>query len=126
MLKRALVLALMALSGSAEAQNKDLWSGNALLPGCKQVVAYEDGRTVPKGADGAIVDGGICMGLFSALAYYGGWMDPTHKFCAPDGVTQTQLMRVAIKYLDDHPEYMHVDLRASALVAMTKAFPCKR
>jgi hypothetical protein len=123
--KLALVFALTILSGSAAAQTKDLWSGNAMLPACKREVAGNEGKLVPIDTQ-SVMDMGTCIGLFAGILYYGGWMDQTHKFCAPDSVTPDQAIRVAIKYLDDHPEFMHLDLRASALVAMTKAFPCKR
>lgn len=44
--------------------------------------------------------------------------------CYPEGVTQDQTNRVVLKYLQEHPEALHITDVALVEVALNKAFPC--
>jgi hypothetical protein len=71
---------------------------------------------------------GFCLG------YIFGSIDTMREYnenhvpvaCLPGGATSEQLIAVARKYLDDHPERLH--LRGAALIigAMIQAFPCPK
>ena len=45
-------------------------------------------------------------------------------FCPPDEITRGQQYRVAVKYMNDHPEETHRIASALISESMQKAFPC--
>lgn len=45
-------------------------------------------------------------------------------FCPPDDITRGQQYRIAMKYLDDHPEKTHRVVSALIAESMQAAFPC--
>lgn len=49
---------------------------------------------------------------------------PSAIFCLPEEVTNDQLIRVALKYMENHPEFLHVYAAFSILAALKEAFPC--
>lgn len=47
-------------------------------------------------------------------------------FCAPEsGASVDQYSRVVVKYLEEHPEKLHMSAGPLALMALRDAFPCK-
>jgi Rap1a immunity proteins len=51
------------------------------------------------------------------------WLSP-NVYCTPKTVTNGQIQQVVTKYLNEHPEDLHID--ASLLIgkALTAAYPC--
>ena len=45
--------------------------------------------------------------------------------CLPSTVTRLQTVKVVIKYLQEHPQYLHERETGLVLSAITSAFPCK-
>jgi hypothetical protein len=45
--------------------------------------------------------------------------------CPPDEVTLAERARVAVTYVEAHPERMKEDFRVLAVEAMQKTWPCK-
>jgi hypothetical protein len=45
--------------------------------------------------------------------------------CIPKGVTMGQQIAVVVKFVDEHPEDMHLDFIFLAYEALLKAWPCK-
>lgn len=46
--------------------------------------------------------------------------------CAPDeGLSNDQVVRIVMKWIEDNPEKMHIPGRTAVLMALMKAFPCK-
>jgi len=72
---------------------------------------------------------------FCAL-YFGGLIDgvninsdifKTEKvFCFPESGTPYQAVDIFVKYLRDHPEERHKDLKVVSTLSMINAFPCKK
>jgi hypothetical protein len=46
------------------------------------------------------------------------------KYCIPKDVTNEQIRKVVRKYLDEHPEELHVWYGLLVSLAIGKAFPC--
>jgi hypothetical protein len=44
--------------------------------------------------------------------------------CAPPDSRASQLARVVVKFLDEHPERMNEDFRLLAMEAFHRAWPC--
>jgi len=63
---------------------------------------------------------GMCRGVVMGV------IEVSPKVCPSEGVTLAQAVRIVLKFLQDHPERLH--LRGSELAedALSKAFPCSR
>ena len=48
-----------------------------------------------------------------------------YRFCTYKGISNHQLERVVIKYLNDHPENLHFAASSQVFAALAKAFPCE-
>jgi hypothetical protein len=122
--------ALMALAttaaGAAEANRA---SANAIMPGCHSALNS-------KSFDN-IYGQGLCMGLVTGIgrtmeAVAAGLRlqpDPVlNLICAdvPVGVTNGQMLRVVIAYIDARPTRMHENFNDLALEALSDAWPCSR
>jgi hypothetical protein len=86
-------------------------SANDVMPGCRAVV--EDKNT-------NIYMRGYCLGLISGV------YSMSQGICAPAEVTNSQLARVVVQYIDARPARMHEDFKKFALEAMKAAWPCRR
>ena len=68
---------------------------------------------------------GVCLG------YIAGTLDSMYKaypqqfHCVPD-ITLGQAEKVILKYLDDHPEKLHIDGSIIVQQAIKEAFPCQK
>ena len=45
--------------------------------------------------------------------------------CTPESVTTPQFVRITVKYLEDHPEFLHRSDSTLVRDAITEAFPCE-
>ena len=59
------------------------------------------------------------MGIVSTLR------DVSSDVCAPDSVTNFQIVRVVVKYIDDRPARQHENFRELAREALRAAWPCR-
>lgn len=120
-LDRLLVL-LIATISSSFTMAKDTGSGNHLLNACntfmsdsKQGMLYSEG-----------LDAGYCVGLVSGIAEtIIGSDNPTACF-PKSSVTREQAVRVVVKYLNNHPEQLHLSASSLVMVSFEEAFPCKQ
>ena len=126
MLRYLLVVSLLPVVLLATTPNDNLAtltkSGNDFLRTCE-----------PRGERSSTVEGfcsGYANGVIDGYDYALATVQVKHHeqvtgaFCPPDEITRGQQYRVAVKYLNDHPEQTH--RIASALIAesMQAAFPC--
>src|SRR5271157_3443922 len=113
-----LLFAFPVGSGSNPSLDEEL-TGSWLLVSCELTVRSDDGETFHEDSFQAYRDG-FCRGMVDGVA------DASPKVCVPPDSTYGQYHRVVLKYLQDHPEALH--LRHSELVekALAKAFPCRR
>jgi hypothetical protein len=65
-------------------------------------------------------DVGYCHGMVQGVIYF------STSDCAPEGVSIKQDLRVVVKYLEDHPEKLHLHAAQLVMEALAKAFPCKK
>jgi Rap1a immunity proteins len=115
-LKMATVVFTAFLAGarSAGAQAEDFQSANFMLPYCKAGLSGSNSLRA-----------GFCGGEILALLYLGPEMlRPEISFCPPSGVTGKQAVQVVVRDLEAHPEQLHQDFIALALVALHQAWPC--
>ena len=118
MIRRAALLfaLLMTLDTDNAASQQDWSSANYIVPGCRAYLA----NNIPMNQ---FSNATTCRATVSTLAWAG------HEqlgFCVPDMVTDAQLMRVVVTYIDSAPARMHENFRVLSLEAFRKAWPCKK
>lgn len=127
-----LLLGLALPLTPAFAQNAS--DGNALLHSCSLVVKMANGDSVMSTVDN--LNAGSCMGLVRGImdtmtlwqsVDHGGTVDNTAMHgCIPDSIKTIQGAQIVVKYLNDHPERLHVPDTRLVLMAMVDAFPCSK
>lgn len=109
-----LVLGLSAATASAA-------DGNQLLDACQQAVKYFDG-------DKTDVDRfkmPYCLGLVEGTRNTMALLDQQDPAaCVPASTTNTQAVRLVVKYLRANPEKLHLDASAIILLSLMAAYPC--
>ena len=93
--------------------------GNQLLQMCSAAVCVMDG--VDKNGD---FDAALCIGFIGGYksGHDNALRGMTH--CAPNNITAGQLVRITVKYLNEHPEQLHLDQSVLTAFALAQAFPC--
>jgi hypothetical protein len=65
-------------------------------------------------------------GAFDMLRLLNDFMD-LKAVCAPaNGLSNDQLSRVVVKWIENNPERMHESARMAVFAAVREAFPCKK
>ncbi len=95
---------------------EDNLDGNALLLKCAAGARIIDQKN---GSWGDMVQGNYCMGLVRGV--HGTASD----LAEPDAVTLGQEIRIALHYLQNHPEELHKSDAFLVHEALRKAFPAK-
>ena len=95
---------LMLASGSAGAQ---LWDGHDFKKTCTQ----ESDEYVAT----------ICSSFVIGVAQAG---ISNRIICTPENVTNGQALAVVTKYMNDHPENLHVGASDLVVASLMEAFPC--
>lgn len=113
---------LIAAISSSFAIAKDIGSGNHLLNACntfmsdnKQDMSYSEG-----------LDAGYCVGLVSGIAETIISSDSPTACFPKSSVTREQTVRIVVKYLNNHPEQLHLSASSLVMVSFEEAFPCKQ
>ena len=122
------------------AKEYPLSSGSGLLSACKKDVARTEGATLSNydKARGLMcaayikgfVEGHDTIAILLATRQYGrkpanSKMDTFRLFCYPETVAVQQLTRVVIRYLEQHPETLHLHPVRTVTEALREAFPCQ-
>jgi hypothetical protein len=106
---RGLVLvAALMLSPQGEAlAEQNPYSAKYVMPGCRDYISLNSFKQ------------GWCGGLITGLAQI-------YRRCMPPELTQRQLARGIVQYIDARPARMQEDFRNLAVEAMRAAWPCKQ
>jgi hypothetical protein len=91
------------------------YTGNELLADCNSNEPLRYAKCMA-------FEQGVVEGVQAADTMHGG---KAAFFEIPDGVTVGQCVAVVKKYLNDHPEKLHLDATFSILQALHAAFPQK-
>lgn len=113
-MRRLLLLVGMLLVLDVNAQSH-FTDGNKLLQACREL------ETRPES-----FMSGMCAGYASALADVMATPYPVSiRACIPEKVKLSQVIAVVTKALRDGPEQLDYSANSTAMVALSKAFPCK-
>jgi hypothetical protein len=56
--------------------------------------------------------------------FMGPGLVPAARYCAPDAVTVSQIVRVVLGYVEDRPQLKQQEFMLVALAALKKEWPC--
>lgn len=98
-------------------------NGNELLEACQANLQFMDKSS----AKPDTYQIGFCQGLLHTVLDTVGPDSNISmlKACPPDTVSIGQATRVVTRYLQEHPEQLHLRDTTLAYAAIKKAFPCK-
>ena len=108
--------AVLALTISTANAAEDLSSANYLLRDCKVSIEHPN----PTFAQG------YCMGIVQGLTFMARSSETWTCVETPAGVSNAQLVRVVVRYIEARPSRMHERFSALALEALLDAWPCKK
>lgn len=77
------------------------------------------------------LDMGYCYGYVRGLSDYATGTAPMTseqlsnvQSCRPEGVDNRQLAQIVVKFLENNPQFLHLEQTTVAAVALNRAFPC--
>jgi hypothetical protein len=76
-------------------------------------------------ASGRAVAEGTCAGAISTVMRFGPQMSEKFRFCPPPEGTLQQFIPVVLKFLDDNPKALDLDIRDVANYVGRLTWPCK-
>jgi hypothetical protein len=112
------MLALATTAGAAGAA-EEKFTGNSWLPHCKNALVNNKGDDAPQQWE--------CLGMVMALRYAMHFTTNNYgPYCShvPSSVTNGQLIRVVVKYLEDHPKDLNNNFTHLMMKAIAEAWPC--
>jgi hypothetical protein len=92
-------------------------SANNYMPGCRAHIAMVDNKPYDTSL---FFNQGCCMGTIQGI------LSVLMNICAPPRVTQTQMIRVVVKYIDDRPARLNENFNDLTVEALVAAWPCKK
>ena len=111
-----LILLLLPMKGEAA------WTGNELLDYCQNALDSDV-------SDDNSMTTGVCVGYIRAIydqnLFEQAMYTRPQFFCIPQEASPKQVIRVVVKYLEDHPEELHRPAYWPVSIALPAAFPCE-
>ncbi len=111
-------------TNSQERNTFDVDTGNAFYSTCGSVERGSESNVSPSDAFKGTYCSGYVLGLIHGITV--GIAGKEELFCVPAPLPILQAVRVIRKHIADHPETAHQYTAVLALVAFSKAFPCKK
>lgn len=112
------VIAVASLARPALSQSSDMaLSGASLLNACRMLERMDQPANYRQAWDM-----GVCMGAVVGAAAS---LD-RNAFCIPGPIPRNQIVRIAIAYMEQHPERQHYELSVIAAFALREAYPCRK
>jgi len=118
-MKYLLMIVLLFSFNQAMARTVNaFFDGNGLLGVCESYISET----------GSVAKGNVCFGYVVGVADAGATFvdeDIRSSRCIPFNVMGSQLVRVVTKYLQEHPEELHLTASGLVAIALRDAFPCE-
>ena len=120
-MRKLLLAIVLSVSMQPGASRAEFGDGNHMLKACVASIAAIESR------DSNPVLAGQCLGFVHAaksiLAFWE--YDETGYVCIPESVSNGQVIRVYVKWLNEHPERLHELDALLFITAMQESFPCE-
>lgn len=121
---------LRTVSGGAQTTlvQEQIPTASALVAACQdfEKSTYRGGMCIGfvKGAISGFATGAIALGAAVAANATPGTSPPKslHIPCVPAGATSEEIVKVVLKYIDDHPESLHYSAASEIYMALINAW----
>lgn len=121
-------LLLVICSPLASATDKG-WSnidGNTLLPRCSLAVEFQDKKDLkPDGVTDTVLCLDFVSGFLDGYETASTVENGKPMLCFPEGATTGQMIRVIVKWMQDHPEKLNEPASHLVFQALYNSFGCK-
>jgi Rap1a immunity proteins len=122
---KALVLVLLFSSVFCVTTKAQTATGEQVQSRCKGLVgAANSAETFAGGFCAGFVEGVIDSQYMREAADSGLGPSNIPRYCIPQEATYDQIVKVFVKYLDEHPELLHKPACSLLIASWVKAFPC--
>ena len=116
------IAALAGALASGSATAAPVATGNELLQWCKNVLSNNE-------AESTSYTAGYCTAVVITVGdlvkSINRDLGPKLQICVPSGVSNGQMVRILVKYLEANPEKLHINATTLTILATQQAFPCK-
>ena len=121
---RAAMLALAFMLFAPHPPTTMFITSSELMTRCRNITVLEpDGKGDSDALAGCI---GFVTGIVDGATVASGHKaNPYFPVCLPTAVTREQLVRVVLKYGDNHPEQLHLPAARLVIQALSEGFPCQ-
>ena len=127
-MKRIRLMLLVLLLVSPIAQGVNEYKGTDMLKHCKvyidKLINNQGIAKVPLDIAESHLCLGFIVGIHNSHDAFTQWGDMEKEFCTHKDVDVNQLVLVAVKYLESHPEDLHYAASSLVINALKEAFPC--
>lgn len=99
-------------------------NGSMLQSMCRDAIRSLNGESIQRVS---LVRAGKCSGYVAgAMDSRFAWEEVAKQklFCMPEGVSGEQPIRIVAKYLEQHPDELHLPAATLVIFAFVGAFPC--
>lgn len=107
------------------------WDSLYLLEKCKEHINFTELAKINNKITSlddplfkAVANGNLCSGYIRGFLDSYTYYIQAPKYCIPEPVDTYQIAKVYTKYLDDHPEKMHLSASFTFSEALIEYFPC--
>jgi hypothetical protein len=76
-------------------------------------------------ASGIAMAEGLCGGAISTVMRLGPKMNEQFRFCPPPAATPQQIIPIVVKFIDDNPKALNLDIRDVANYVGRLTWPCR-
>src|SRR5262245_53123144 len=119
-------LALIAPDSALGQAATQAYSANFMVPHCRRFIAQQDAAQPSTPDSVNALYQGMCTGIVSTVFYFAQLYPEQFRVCVPKGSNVGQVIRMVVKFADNHPEHLHEDFRLVAMVALQDGWPCKK
>jgi len=122
------LLLLLAVPRAQVAGDPSPLPGNTLLDACRMAIRLDENGGAG-GPEDAPFSAGLCYGFLLGMGEMNAAYTALHPraqpfLCPPREFNEQQGARIILRYLDTHPEQLHLPGGALVLDAFRAAFPC--
>jgi len=129
----AVALMFIALAPAMARAEENHGSAGYMLPLCKSWLRIESqeldavknelaaGNARPGGIVMHLTVAGMCAGMVVGISET---LRTFGTLCAPDGVSNEQLVRMVVNQIERHPERLHEDFIVPVAAALIATWPC--
>jgi Rap1a immunity proteins len=124
-----IVLAIVAVGQTSQAgAQQNLGSARYMLPLCNAwlKIAEKDAdaiKNILRADPVRLTTAGMCAGEVIGIVET---LRMLESSCSPEGVTNEQIVRMAVKEIEKHPELLHEDFIVPVSAVVMAAWPCRK